>query len=239
MSSPVQLSDFIARLRQETDTENETQRNTDAFLTDVINRAVKHMHAQMIKCAGQGYFEFDSSFSTVIGQEFYPLPVQVMQVTKLWTFVLDVEHVMYGYEPTETEGLRPQSADNGLMRNLPRWRLVGNQVSLKPSPSVVFPISFRYKGAPPKLVAPTDAIDGVSGFDDFIIFWGARRVFMRDGRTDMAGAVTGDLQAVLAAMQDTVRLLNRSQPVRIADKRGSTVARHFGRGFRGRSGWNW
>jgi len=240
MASPVQLQQLLLRVRQETDTENELVRHPDTTLTDFINRGIKQLHTLMIRCDGQGYFEFDTTFNSVPGQEMYPIASGAMQVTKMWTFwpdpVTGVERVLRGYEPTETDGMRPNMTFDGISVHLPVWRIVGSNISLRPTQNLVWPFYYRSKGIPLQLVNPTDSIDGVSGHDDFVVFWASRRVFMKDGRTDLIGAATADLQAVQAAIETTVRALNRGQPQRIVDKRGSSVSRHYGRAWRGY--WN-
>lgn len=199
----------------------------------MINRGLKHLHAEMLRVDGQGYFEFDSSFNTVNLQEFYALPAAVLQVVKVWMIIDGMERVLSGYEPYETDGLRPGMTVNGLANQLPCWRLVSNTISIRPTLNSVQAIFFRYKGTPIPMVLSTDSVDGLDGFDEFIVDWAARRIAIKDDRMDLAGTLSGQIAEGLDRLRATVKFLNRSQPQRMVDTRGDSTFRHYGRAWRG------
>lgn len=230
----VTLSELEARTRRKLDVQNNLVRHPQADVWDNINRAIKHFHAEVVRAQGQGMFNSDTFFTTTPGTTSYALPADGLQVVKVWSIIDGRERVFGGYEEVETDGMRPLDALN-IWAVPPTFRVIGDNISIKPSYAIPFTVNVRYVATIAKLTTGSQAIDGFDGFDEFVVSWAGRELAMKDGKLEIVAGCSGEIAEVLDRLRATIRARNRATPKRIVDQRGSAFAKHYGR--IGRSGW--
>jgi len=237
VASPVSLAQLESMTRRKSDTENKIQRHPVADVYDYINRGIKAFHTELVRVRGQGYSEADTFFVTAQGQETYPLPATFLQVLKVWTNLQSRECILRSYEEPETHGMR-DNVPFDAFQSLPMYRLRGDNISIRPTPSNVLQINVRYVSTLVQLTSPSNTIDGFDGFDEFIVCFAAREIGMKDNKLEFVGACSAQMGEVLDRIRATHRARNAGEPQRMIDTRGSSMVRHYGRGARG-YGWRW
>lgn len=235
MADTVTLTELEGRVRLMSDTQNQTLRHTQADIWDYINRGIKHFHAEVLRTRGQGLFQASGTFNTVAAQELYALPAQFLSLTKVWTLADGRERVFRPYEESETQGIRDnQPWDN--FRGFPGYRIIGDSISLRPTPSTVYAVNYRYVMTQVKLTTGANFIDGFCGFDEFVVAWATRRIAFKDNRQDIIALCTNDMAQTIELLRATVRDRNQA-PVLMTDTRGNSMADHYGRIWRGYRGY--
>jgi hypothetical protein len=231
MASMVTLTELELSARRLADVETDLKRFPQAEVWDYINRAIKHFHTELLRVRGQGYSLSDTFITTSQGVEMYGLPATFLQATKVWTIVDGRERVLRGYEPYETDGIRDQVSWDSPLGEFSRWRLVGDNISLRPTPPSSKTVFIRYVTTLVKLTSGSNTIDGIDGFDEFIVAWAARRMAIKDNKMELVGTLSQDIQDTLERLRVTWRSRNAAEPVRMLDTRGDTEARHYGRNW--------
>lgn len=233
MSDFVSLTELEDKTRRMADVQNNLLRHPQSEVWDNINRGIKQFNAEVVKCNGQGLFETDTFVTTTPGIEMYGLPAQLLQVTKVWTNISGRERILYGYEAKETDGMRDNLPLGSEWGDLPFWRIVGDNVSLRPTYNSPLTVYIRYIATAVKLTAGSDTLDAIEGFDEFIVAYAARRCAFKDNKVDLIGLCSQDMAETIARMQATVRARNAASPRRMTDTRGSSMGRHYGRSWKG------
>lgn len=233
MSDFVSLGDLEDAVRHMADVQSELDRHPQAEVWRLINRGIKQFHNEVIKAQGQGIFQTDTFFITTGGTEMYPLHAEILQVKKVWTFFNGREYVLDAYEEGETDGMVDNIPFDSAGYAPMGYRIIGDNMSLRPTTSDTLTINIRYIATAVKLTASFDTIDAIEGFDEYVVAWAARRIAFKDNRQDLVALCSQDIGMTLENLRAVVRARNAASPKRIIDKRGSTMGRHYGRAWRG------
>lgn len=218
MARQVSLTTLRQRVRWRTDTENETARFPDTELDDCINEGIAQYHAERIRSDAQGFADSETTFTTVSGTELYALPAEFLEVTHVSVTVDGRDRDLRLYDQWELETLSAisvrQDADFGF------YRLVGDNISLKPTPKRARVVRVKFKGTAVRLTAPSNTVDGVVGLEEFIVAWASQRLAIKDRNWDLKGILETDKQEILDRMRAIDANRNASEPTRMADAAG-------------------
>lgn len=224
MARVVTLLTLRTRLRRRADIEGETARFPDAELNDYINEGIAALHTEILRERPQGFGENQTTFSTVYNQELYPLPVNFMNLTKVFVIINGFEHVLRTYEQFDTNGLvEPVNWDQIIN---PVYRIVGDQISLRPRPSTVMTVYVNYVPCVGTLVADSDTFDGVDGFEEVALGWALKQVSVKQGDDQRMGMANDMYAGALDRLRGIMHAKNAAEPARMTDMRGGALQNH-------------
>lgn len=230
MSNPVTLAALRDHVRRRTDTENETSRFPNAGLDADINVGIKHFHAERVRMRGQGFDESLTFVTTVAGQELYALPAQLMEVVKVYTRIYGSERQLTPYEEVETDGMVepsswPAAGNIG-------FRMVGNNISFRPAPDAAHTVYIKYVATAVQLFEPSNTVDFVDGFEEFVVAWAAKRIATKNGDKGLAALCEEDMASTLDRLRAIEHARNAVSPPRMLDVRPSPMQRYSRMGRR-------
>lgn len=176
----VTLSDLITLVRQEANMEN-TQFVTDSELTTYISNSYKELYDLLIGAYGEDYYVATPVNITTTTSTTYPLPNGTLySAAPSFYKLLGVDYQTSANDPNGYVTLRTFAfgdrnkfstpnfvAFNGYI-NL-RYRLQGNNLYLSPTPTSGQTIRVWYIPRPTTLATGADTVDGVSGWEEYIV----------------------------------------------------------------------
>lgn len=215
MARNVTLAKLRERCRWRTDTMNEVSRFPDAELNDCINEGIAQYHSELVRLYGQGFDAATTFFMTSFGVELYALPASFLQLTKVWTTINGFERVLSVYEPVETEGLSSPVNWESVLN--PCYRLVGTNISLRPTPATPIRININYLPASAILPSDGSTVDGIDGFEEFVIQWVVGLISQKQRDWELEQSAAGRGQAVLGRIKAIHSARNAAEPARMQD----------------------
>lgn len=105
-----------------------------------------------------------------------------------------------------------------------RYRLTGNQLQIVPIPSAGQTVRIWFVPRPIRLVADTDLIDGISGWEEYVILFAAIKALKKEESDAQAAALEADLNAMRQRLEAMAANRNVAEPQRVSDSR----TRNFG-----------
>lgn len=216
MARNVDLVTLRTRVRDRSDTENETQRFTDARINDYVNEGIAQFHARVLRARGQGFAEVSTFITTSIGVEIYALPAQLLELVKVYTKIDGVERVLETYEEFDTNYMSDPGSW-GLYRDPSHYRIIGDNISLRPTPSEVRIVNIKYIATAVKLVADSNTVDGIDGFEEFIVAWAAQRAAIKNRDWELKGTLDADIAAQIDQIEAVQPARNAAQAPRMQD----------------------
>jgi hypothetical protein len=100
-----------------------------------------------------------------------------------------------------------------------RYRLTGTQLQIVPIPSANQTIRIWYAPRPARLVADTDLIDGISGWEEHIILNSARKALKKEESSEEAMALEAELAPMTARLEAMAANRNIAEPMKVSDSR--------------------
>lgn len=227
MSRQVDLTTLLARLSWRTDTMNEVSRFPPAEATDCINEGIAQFHSEVIRADGQGFAEAETVFTTVIGQEMYSLPAELLDVVHASVTVDGRERDLNVYDQWDRSALL--NTANYYDCGFGYYRIVGDNVSILAVPTAARVVTIRYVATAVKLVAPTNTLDGIDGQEEFAISWAAQRFALKNRDWELNARLIEDQNSQLDRLRALVSNRNRSEPNRVGDRAGRQINRRWAR----------
>lgn len=219
MARTATWTSLLAQIRQAADIESATDRHPDANLLEYANGSWAELYEQIVDGGGDQYLTSktfstasatsDYSFTTIIGASpnFYrakgldvdiggpgPLPMRKFA----WE-----ERNFYLYNTGWQYG-RPVA-----------YHLVGEGVKLIPTPTGVYTVTLWYFPAPVKMTTGADVIDGVAGWEEYVVVDAAIKCLRKDDRD--VSIFMAQKAALLKRIIDSACLRDMAEPDRVAD----------------------
>lgn len=179
MVRDVTLDSLEAQVRQRSDTGSLTDRFPQPEVWEYINQSWTELYNKLIQ-TGQEYFLSQSTINTSAGTSDYALPpnfyldkgVDVTVAGQL--YVLDrwlwEERGQYDQLVTWSPGM-PWS-----------YLVVGSNLSLRPTPGASYSLTLSYYPAPTRMASGSDTIDGMAGFEEYVVNDAAAKILVKDDR---------------------------------------------------------
>lgn len=193
-----------------------TDRHTDAFINECINQSYAKLYNQIVATAND-YNIQTSLFDTEAGESIYALPATFYKMRGL--FFRDASGYM-----REVRQRTLQTPHNGTYSDLYTdkftYAMVGDNLELEPTPNGVYSFELRYYPAAGKMDDDTDVIDGISGWEEFVV-WDVACLLMTLDKEDQ-GSLAGYFKFRDDAMQDVINKAatrNFAEPPRIHRRR--------------------
>ena len=167
--------------------------NTFVTLTECagyLNYGLTQVYDQLIAARGQNYYRSVNNFNTVNQQQLYALPANFYQLISV-----DVYFGGGNTYPT-ISAKKYQEEERNMFSLLPGWtfgtpifyELNGGNIRLIPVPTNATQIGLNYVPAYIPLVNPGDTFDGVSGWEEWAI-WYAASVMLAKEESDASFAM--------------------------------------------------
>lgn len=222
MARSVTLTSLEAQVRQRSDTESLTARFTSSEVTEYINQTWAELYNYIIN-TGQDYYLSSYSFNTSSGTTDYALPSD---------FFLDrgidvtVSGRLYALDRWQFEEREQYDTLTTWSPGMPwSYTVLGSNVSLRPAPGSVQSMRLWYYPTPTRLVSGSDTLDGIAGFEEYIVNGAAAKILVKDDR-DPAACMSLKSEA-LALVTRTLSNRSRASGNRVVNnyRRGPTTIR--------------
>jgi len=207
------LSSLRDQVRKRADVENSTARFPDAELNTYINQSWTELYDLIIESGGESYLN-STQISTSNGTDTYSLPADFYKVRGV-----DVDVGGPGPLPMRQFSFEERNFylyNSGWQYGRPvRYRLYGANIKFIPKPSGVYTVTVWYYPTPTSMVSDSDTIDGVSGWEEYVVIDAAVKVLTKDDRD--ASLLVGAHGAVRQRIVDMAMNRNAGEPERVDD----------------------
>lgn len=212
MAGPVTLAQLRTRVRQRADMEN-SQFVTDAELATFINASADFLYDILVGAFEDRYVaEAEGNTSSLTADGDLAIPANMHRLRGV-----DMETGGYWHELQRFEWRERNSLRNlrGLSPEGTRYALRGDTIRLLPAPPAGLPLVVSYVPTRTPLALDTDTIDGVSGWEEWVVVDAARKCLMKEESDTTA------LERELAALDTRIKLASsrrdNAQPARVVD----------------------
>jgi hypothetical protein len=147
---------------------------SDTELNGYISASYAVLYERLV-LSGLAYFESTENLTAVAGTASYAI-----SATHMSTIGVDWQRASGKYEPLRR--LMPKERDNFPESSHPAvgYMLVGQNIVLYPTPSAAATYRHVYVPAPADLTTDGQTVDGVSGWEEFIVNDAARKCLMKE-----------------------------------------------------------
>lgn len=219
MANPVTLETLITTCRERAGMENSTF-ITGTELIRLINSSARRLYTQLIEARGQAYYETSYIFNTVSGTAAYQIPADFFQLIGVDVNINGYVHTMHAYMNEERNMFQRSYAWGSGMPMY--YRIIGaaagateGTIKFVPVPSGVYAVTLSYVPAPVTLVAEDDKVNGVAGWEDFIV-WDVVAAMLAKEESDTAFAIS-QREMVRAEIKGLAANRDAGQPERVQD----------------------
>lgn len=232
MAYQVKLATLQRRVLQTANLEDAVAFIPPEELTDYINSSIAEWTDEVRGTTWNGTYSRNTfSFSTVNGQQTYPLPKDFLSLISVDVFITPGAPVI--------TAVAYQEEQRNLFRNFPimfgwgfahpvYYQLQGGKISFIPLPLGVYQVQLNYTPTAPVLVDPEDSIDCINGWEEFIILDSAIKCLIKTEEPEIIPI----LEQRLAVQRERIRAM--------APRRDQQTAEYVhvvaNRGF---SDWDW
>lgn len=169
MSLAVELVTMRTEVRRRANIENSTF-IADAEINYLINTGLNEVYDLLVQARSQEYKRGAYNITTVAGQSAYGLPADFYNLISV-----DIQ-----YGSNLIVSAKPYAEfERNMFRWMPGWqltapvyyRLLAGNINFIPIPTGAFPVTLNYYPTYTTLVNDTDTFDGVSGWEDYAIWY--------------------------------------------------------------------
>lgn len=193
---------------------------TSTTMNRWINQSIRRFIGRLVEAYGEDYYSKTSTISVVADTAAYALPSDFFRQVY---FRVTIEGTRVKIERASLDAIDMDQPENiGWSACVPGYRLLGNQVVFTPTPKASHTVTLRYVGtavlfdnggsALSDLSADTDYLDGINGWEEWVVLDCARKALIKQER---------DPSAVIAEMREIEAEIDSLKSERAAD--GATV----------------
>jgi hypothetical protein len=205
----MQLQDLRLAVRRRADMENSTF-ISDTEFNDMINSSAQELYDILVSQYGEDYNLKKWSLTTVSGQEDYALPSDFYKLRGVdWKYGLQEFVTLRPFQFAERNRYRTTAGWNSATRANARYRVQGNNLALLPVPNTAHELEVWYLPKFEKLVNNNDVIDGVNGFEEYVIVDAAIKALQKE---------ESDVQVLLLQKQQLEQRITRMAGARDANE---------------------
>lgn len=192
MANLVVYTDMRSRVRNRIDEDGATGRTPDAWIDQELNQALRELRDDLIGVYGQEYFVADPYyFVTVPGTQRYALPDDFMKLLLVSVFdqyqyitgetnYYELQSRGYSLEPFAWDELHDYQSPSPWGRHLDqRYRVAGDHIYFRPTPSGVHLVELRYIPSYADL-SGAQTFDDVNGWSIIAELVAAKRLAIRN-----------------------------------------------------------
>lgn len=144
---------------------------------EYVNQSYAELYEMLIQ-SGKDYALDSSTISIVNGTDTYDLPDDFYQLRGVDVDVggsLPLNMVPFTFEE------RNMYPTDGTWSGAPvRYRLLGSQIKFIPMPTGAYSATLWYHPAPPRMVSDSDTVDGVAGWEEYVVLGAAIKCLVKE-----------------------------------------------------------
>lgn len=197
MASPVTLQTLQNRVLQRANLEGATAFIATSELTDCINASIAEWYdiVRLSEWGGQ-FYRSSVTFPTVGAQSYYTFAsIGITDFLSLISVDVAVASNMIiaarPYQEEQRNTFRQYPVGGWLYTRPVFYQLQGEGISFIPTPQSAFSITLNYVATAPVLVAPTDPLNSINGWDEWIVLDAAIKLLVKDGQLDVVPLLMG------------------------------------------------
>jgi hypothetical protein len=192
-------AEIRTRIRQRVNKEK-SQFVTDSEIDTMIEEAYSDMYDILVN-TNENYFISSTTLTLTAGVNTYSLPTD-------WYKLKGVDAVRNGFryqmDQVPWESRNKYNITTNYQSTPVEYAFYGNSLYFLPTPNATFTVTVYYVPAPPKYVSDSTTVDGVAGFEQYIVNKAATMIRMKEEKD-----YTPYANAAMAALQ---RMVNSIQP---------------------------
>jgi hypothetical protein len=183
MARTVTRSTLRDRIRQRTDTVNSTF-VSDAELNAWIDDALAEYRDAVVASFGEDYYTTSTTFTTTAGNQSYALGTVAPTFYKLSAVYVRDGNFRCPTLKATLRDLLEDTRDGGwsFSRGYSNvtYRIIGDNISFAPIPAGVHTVELWFMPAAPTLANDSATMDGIDGWDEFVVAVVAVRVAIKE-----------------------------------------------------------
>lgn len=213
------LGQLIDDARDIADRGGATQRHTDARVTRYLNQAIQRWSLE-VNYSGHSWTVTAASGTTTSSTNEYALPSDFVQAYSVELIDDNVEYMLQPFERLERTDFEAHYLTIQ-EQGRPIWfRLDGSNITLLPEPDAQYTYVIRYLAAPTDLAATADTLDGIAGWEDWVVHRAALAMLTKDNDPEHYQLVRAEFGEIDNEMKRHARKKSRVGPLRKIDTRG-------------------
>lgn len=205
----------------------------DADVNEWANQGWADLYEKIVQ-GGENYYLSTNLFSTMGGTASYALPADHYATRGVDAQVNGSQ--WFNLHRFQFERRNDYSLVDGSWNTMScaYYDLQGGNLVFIPTPGAVYAIRHWYVPIPVRMVADSDSIDGVAGWEQYVIDWAAKKCLERDKDIEAAQAIAADIAALEARIMASVgkRIIGEAPKMRIVRGR-PWVPGQYGRWWQG------
>lgn len=191
-----------ANMEVDTGVEDEDRFVTDTETNRLINLAYKELYGHLVR-HGMHRSEAVETI-TATGASSYSLPATFFALLTVHRVEDGIGYALSRHD----HRTRPRTDMGDLPANT--YRIVGSSITFDPLPeSGTYEV--RYVPVPGTLSADGDTVDGVLGWEEYLVLYVAAKLLQKEGSYQAAAALQSDARALLARIQDEAQAAELSE----------------------------
>lgn len=225
-----------ASVRQASDCEStsSTARHPDTEVNDFINRGIAALYYLINESRGGRYYVTTKTFPTQVGvQGPYALDGAFY---KLLNVGATVNGRLLPLEQVANEAERVTLSDPNLSWWDQPWTdgppakygFANSALYFYPAPQGIYTVTYDFIPAPPQLTDDVTTLDTIERFDDYIIYYAAREIQIKDEEYEAIATLTGRLAEMEARVRASAPNRDIGMPKQVRDTRPHPYLRRSG-----------
>lgn len=204
--------------------ESETSRHPAAEVTSHINESYADLRDQLARARGTTFDEATTDYTLVVGTSTYALPANFYSLLAVQLNTGASKHPLERYQRLERPALSDTNA--GWLGYPYYYALQGANVEVMPTPSVTgMTLTIRYVPTPTTLTNDADTLDGVDGWEEWVVVDVARKMATKERDFELVSALQSDLNRLSERIRALGGARDRAGPGHVVDVRGQRSRR--------------
>lgn len=175
----VTLAQLKERARQRSDMENSAFIG-ETELTDYINASIAELHDLLISAYGEDYFLSEDDFSTVAGTADYALPTDFYKLRGVDISLNSSDYITAKPFNFNERNRNSDATWGSRSATNFRYRLMGSNIKLNPTPQAVANIRLWYVPTATKLVVDADQYDDLNQYSEYVVVDAAIKMLQKE-----------------------------------------------------------
>ena len=181
MARSITLTDLILQSRQRADKVG-SGFILDTELTSYINASISELYDLLVSAYGNDYFLNNYTFTTDNVNVTYALPADFYKMVGIDLYINASRFITLKPFMWNERG-RYQDGSNWaalIAIQGPKYHLMGNSIMFQPTPPGAFNMKLWYVPSSPKLSIGSDTLDGIDGWEEFVIIDAASKMLEKE-----------------------------------------------------------
>lgn len=200
-----------ANLEYDTGVEDEDRFVTNAEANRLINLGYKELYGHLIR---HGMHRAESTTTiTADGSASYALPATFYALLSVHRVQDGVGYPLRRHDARTRPRTEPGAADAST------YRVIGTTIVFDPLPATGT-YEARYVPVPGTLSLDADTMDGVLGWEEYVVLFVASKLLQKEGSHQAAAALQSDMRELMVRIQDEAQAAEMSEGTCVQDVRG-------------------